>query len=339
MPPRDGQSESGQRGSHLGERVFEILCSKATAKPFSLCSSFDPLVGAPALFSAVMRFSSMPAQAAAESINSANSAARAHNFPFRLRSLLPPTSPPTPPLCRLLLPAPPSRRPSPACPRPRPPPRPCACESPFYSFSLKRVFERRRGPARAGGGKEGACNQPRRRRWENKSSLSPRSLPLPPSLPSAHQFPSTAGSRLTTSKCRWRKGSKSVCYRSARGRKKKRLESSRAFEAAKDGATTGSRSRPRSEPHPPLPSPLSLATDANNAPIVSRVEEAASVPGIGRAERTKFAIQFERERRKPQTTAFALLLPSPSAASPLRCLVAPSTVLLFLLLFPRDQRG
>ena len=135
--------------------------------------------------------------------------------------------------CRPSLPAPPSRRPPPpACPRPRPPPRRCACESTFYSVPLKRVFERRRGPARAGGGKEVALNQPRRRRWENKSSLSPRSLPLPPSLPLAHQFTSTAGSRLTTSKCRWRKGSDGGSYRSARGRKKKRLESSRAFEAA-----------------------------------------------------------------------------------------------------------
>ena len=51
------------------------------------CKTFFPLllvrpsvVGAPALFSAVMRFSSMPAQAAAESIYRANSAVLDHNF-------------------------------------------------------------------------------------------------------------------------------------------------------------------------------------------------------------------------------------------------------------------
>jgi len=92
-PPRQPLREGAARASSRWperERPERLASRRASVRNFVFqgdCKTFFPLllvrpsvVGAPALFSAVMRFSSMPAQAAAESINRANSAARTHNF-------------------------------------------------------------------------------------------------------------------------------------------------------------------------------------------------------------------------------------------------------------------
>ena len=175
MPPREGQSQSGQRGSHLlssrgsprgggKEEEENFVQGKGEGKkPFSLCSLLLslslPHLSLSLLFQQCAAlscaFSSMPALTS-EYKTGANSASHLTNSLScslrRLRRLLHLFYHLQQKWCSLSPPRPPSPPPSRSAPRP-PSPRPSVCES----FALLFISMRDRGRDRRGRGARGGA--------------------------------------------------------------------------------------------------------------------------------------------------------------------------------------